>query len=133
MTEYNIIVIINSSRDKVLMCRRSHEPYKGKINFVGGHIEAGENHLSAAYRELYEETSLTGDDTELNHIIDFTYHLDGCSLEMYCGVLKRDVEVSGDENELLWVDIGEDFSDLTKFAGDGNILYMMTVIRSQYL
>lgn len=41
MNKTNIIIVLNKNRQKVLMCQRSKEPYKGKINFVGGKIFPG--------------------------------------------------------------------------------------------
>ena len=68
MRGYNIIVVYNENADKILMCKRKKEPYKGLANFVGGKIEKNENGLDAAYRELEEETTITKDDITLLHI-----------------------------------------------------------------
>ena len=38
MRGYNIIVVYNENADKILMCKRKKEPYKGLANFVGGKI-----------------------------------------------------------------------------------------------
>ena len=43
MRGYNIIVVYNENADKILMCKRKKEPYKGLANFVGGKIEKNEN------------------------------------------------------------------------------------------
>lgn len=50
MQGYNIIVVFDERRERVLLCRRRKEPYKGLLNFVGGKIEPGEEGLAAAYR-----------------------------------------------------------------------------------
>lgn len=55
------------------MCKRSREPFKGLLNLVGGKIENNEDGLSAAYREMFEETSITYNDIRLSHLMDFTY------------------------------------------------------------
>ena len=69
MRGYNIIVVYNENADKILMCKRKKDPYKGLANFVGGKIEKNENGLDAAYRELEEETTITKDDITLLHKI----------------------------------------------------------------
>ena len=69
----------------MLMCRRLKEPYMGLYNFVGGKIEKGEDGIDAAYRELWEETAVTRDDIVLTHLMDFTYHIDECYVEVYAG------------------------------------------------
>ena len=65
MKGYNVIVVFNKEADKMLMCKRIKEPYKGLSNFVGGKIEAGEDGMDAAYRELFEETSIVREDIKL--------------------------------------------------------------------
>ena len=58
MTGYNLIVVFDPTGKKVLLCKRIKEPYLGLYNFIGGHIENGETGSDAAYRELFEETSI---------------------------------------------------------------------------
>jgi len=128
-----VIWVFNSTADKVLMCKRHKEPYKGLFNLVGGKIEANEDGLTAAYRELREETGIA--DIELTHLMDFAYYSSALRpkepvrVEVYIGKLKHDVPVSGDEKELVWIDVTEDFFDMTRFAGEGNIGHIHQIIK----
>lgn len=128
MQGYNLIVVYDQAEDKILMCRRKHDPYLGMSNFVGGKIEPGEDGLTAAYRELKEETAITPEDITLTHFIDFTYHLADCYVEVYVGKLNKPVSVQGDENELYWSETDHDFFSLEKYAGEGNIGHIMVHI-----
>jgi 8-oxo-dGTP diphosphatase len=125
MQGYNVIMIYSRGLDKLLMCKRLNHPYKGLSNLVGGKIEVGETGFEAAYRELFEETSISNEDITLHHLMDFTYYLNHCYVEVYVGRLKRDVIVSGDEHPLFWSDLSEDFFDMSLFAGEGNIGHMI--------
>lgn len=53
MKTYNCIVVFNHDKTKALFCRRIKNPFKGKLNFVGGKVEAGESEEDAAYRERF--------------------------------------------------------------------------------
>lgn len=125
MQGYNAIVVFNDSADRILMCKRRKNPYKGLSNFVGGKIEENENGIDAAYRELEEETAITRNDIILSHLMDFTYTLDNCYLEIYVGKLNKSVKVSGDENELYWSGLDNNFFDASRYAGEGNIGHIM--------
>ena len=127
----NIIAVFNKDHTKVLMCKRRSDPYKGKYNFVGGKIEQGEDGISAAYRELEEETGITRRDISLIHFIDFTYHWYGIRLEFYIGRFNTDIPVHGDENDLLWIPLDSDFFDISTFAGEGNIGHMMLLVEME--
>lgn len=129
MQGYNLIVVYNKAADRLLMCRRSHDPYKGMSNFVGGKIEPGEDGLVAAYRELEEETAITSQDITLTHFIDFTYHLSDCYVEVYVGRLNKEVSVHGEENELYWSGTDCNFFDMEQYAGEGNIGHIMTHVQ----
>jgi len=129
MQGYNAIVVFNEKCDKVLMCKRSKNPYKGLSNFVGGKIEENEDGLDAAYRELEEETTITKNDIILSHLMDFTYHFGNCYLEVYVGKLNKLINVSGDENELYWSALNHNFFDVTQYAGIGNIGHIMMQIK----
>ncbi len=125
MQGYNAIVVFNEECDKMLMCKRRRNPYKGLSNFVGGKIEPNENGLDAAYRELEEETAITKNDIILSHLMDFTYHFGNCYLEVYVGKLNKKVIVNGDENDLYWSSLEHNFFDATQYAGEGNIGHIL--------
>ena len=125
MQGYNLIVVFSADGEKMLMCERKKDPYKGLKNFVGGKIESGENGIDAAYRELFEETGITRDNIGLVHLMDFTYPLDPCYVEVYAGQLKFDVSIKGEENPLFWSRLDCDFFDMREYAGEGNIGHIM--------
>lgn len=122
---YNVIMVYNESADKILMCKRLKNPYKGLNNLVGGKIELGESGLESAYRELFEETSISKNDITLHHLMDFTYYHQNCYVEVYVGKLKYEVLVSGEENQLYWSDLNHNFFDMALYAGEGNIGHMI--------
>ncbi len=131
MQGYNLIVVYNETADKVLLCKRKKNPYKGLSNFVGGKIEQGEDGMSAAYRELSEETSITARDIVLTHFMDFTYYTFDLYLEVYVGRINKPCEVVGDENELYWSPLDRDFFDTAQFAGEGNMGHILMEIDYQ--
>lgn len=129
MQGYNLIVVFSPDREKMLMCRRIKEPYKGLINFVGGKIEPGESGSHAAYRELFEETGISDRDIKLIHLMDFSYPLDPCYVEVYAGQLIHDAALKGDENPLFWSGLDCDFFDMKQYAGEGNIGHIMEHVK----
>ena len=140
MQGLNVIWVFNRTADKALFCKRRKEPYKGLYNLVGGKIEPNEDGLTASYRELREETGI--EDIKLVHLMDFTYYehphnsiffTNSCRVEVYFGKLNTDVEVSGDENDLMWLDISENFFDISRFAGEGNIGHIYEIIKQNFL
>jgi 8-oxo-dGTP diphosphatase len=130
LNSFNIIIVLHHSDEKVLMCRRSKEPYLGLYNMVGGKKEPGEAPMDGAYRELFEETGIAREKITLLHLLDFYYPLDDCEVKVYAGRLKGDVNLKEEAHSLLWVDIpGTDFFTMEKFAGEGNIGHMMEHVR----
>lgn len=129
MQGYNLVVVFTKNLSSVLLCRRKKEPYLGLSNFIGGHIEPGEDGYDAAYRELFEETSITREQIRLTHLMDFNYPLSDCYVEAYFGRLREDTTVSGDENDLYWSSPDRDFFDMNAFAGEGNMGHIMEQIR----
>lgn len=129
MQGYNVLMVYSNDIHKVLMCRRLKEPYKGLSNFVGGKIESGESGMEAAYRELLEETGIPQEAIILHHMMDYKYYLQDCYVEVYVGQLKYDVEIVGDENDLYWSGLDEDFFNMSLFAGEGNIGHMIEQVK----
>ena len=129
MKKYNVILVYNSTEDKILMCKREKEPYKGKFNLVGGKVKFGEDELHAAYRELQEETGITNDIVKLTNIMNLQYKMSDTELEVYVGKLNKDVNLVEEVNKLYWIDNKENFFDFNKFAGEGNIGHMLEQVK----
>lgn len=129
MKKYNVILIYNTSSDKILMCKRAKNPYKGLFNLPGGKIERDEIGKDSAYRELEEETGISKEDVVLHHIMDFTYYLSECELEIYAGKLNKEVRITEEVNKLHWMDLGSNFFDMSLFAGEGNIGHMVEQVK----
>ena len=129
MKQYNVIVIFNKDMNKTLMCKRTKEPYMGMYNLVGGKIEKDNDGLNEAYRELIEETNISKNDVELKHFMNIEYISFNKSLEVYYGILNKDVELVEEVNKLEWVDINDNFFDMSKYAGEGNIGHIIEEIK----
>jgi len=125
MKKLNVILVYNKEEDKILMCKREKEPYKGKFNLVGGKVEQGEDELHAAYRELQEETGITKEDIKLTNLMNFEYKMQDMELEVYVGKLDKEKKVVEEINKLYWIDKQDNFFDVEKYAGEGNIGHMM--------
>lgn len=129
MKKYNVIVIFNKEINKTLMCKRTKEPYIGMYNLVGGKIEKENDGLNEAYRELVEETNISKNDVKLKHFMNIEYVSFNKSLEVYYGTLNKEVELVEEVNKLEWVDINDNFFDMTKYAGEGNIGHIIEEIK----
>lgn len=128
MKKLNVIIVYNKEENKILMCKREKEPYKGKFNLVGGKVESNEDELSAAYRELQEETGITNNDIKLIRIMNFQYKLSDMELEVFAGKLNKEVYLIEEVNKLYWIDKTENFFDFDKYAGEGNIGHMLAQV-----
>jgi 8-oxo-dGTP diphosphatase len=129
MKKYNVIVIFDKNFEKTLMCKRTKDPYMGLYNFVGGKIEKENDGLNEAYRELVEETNISKNDVELKHFMNIEYVSFNKSLEVYYGTLNKEVELVEEVNKLEWVDINDNFFDMTRYAGEGNIGHIIEEIK----
>ena len=127
MQKYNLIMVLNKEKTDLLMCFRTKDPYKGLYNLPGGKIDAGENHVESAYRELFEETGITKEDINLIKYIDYIWHPVNMSMDVTFGVLSEDVELVEELHPLHWISLEENFFDMTKFAGEGNIGHMVEI------
>ena len=129
MRKLNLIIVFNNDLSEALFCIRAKEPYKGMYNFVGGKVEEGETNEEAAYRELYEETGISRNDIELDHFMDLNYFKYENNLQVYYGILKKEVTLVEERNKLEWVPINEELLNTKKFAGNYNIPHMITQIK----
>ena len=130
MKKYNVIVVFNQNLDQTLMCKRTKEPYINMYNLVGGKIEKDNYGLNEAYRELEEETGITKTDISLIHFMNLTYVKWNKELEVYYGILNKDIDLIEEVNKLEWVSIKDNFFDMNKYAGEGNIGHIIEEIKN---
>lgn len=128
MKVVNIIIVFDVDEKNVLMCHRQKDPYKGLYNFVGGKKELNETDFEAAYRELEEESAISSKDIIINPLFTTRYYQDNVELQVYYGTLKHPINLKEEAHPLVWMSINEDFSNSSKFAGQGNIKHMMAMI-----
>lgn len=116
------VLIFIFHQDRVLLIRDPHhKKWQGKYNALGGHIEFGEDILTAAKRELQEEAGITGIDLRYIGTISIDVEPElGISLSLFKGDPANDEVHSSCEGEVSWLklmdidqrDVLEDLNDL---------------------
>ena len=129
MKKMNVIVVFDNKIENVLLCKRTKEPYIGMYNLVGGKIEKENDGLNEAYRELEEETNIKKKDIDLIHFMNLTYTKWNKELEVYYGILKNEVELIEEVNKLEWISVNDNFFDMNRYAGEGNIGHIIEEIK----
>ena len=129
MKKMNVIVVFDNKLENTLMCKRTKEPYMGMYNLVGGKIEKENDGLNEAYRELEEETNIKKKDIDLIHFMNLTYTKWNKELEVYYGILNKEVTLVEEVNKLEWVPINDNFFDMNRYAGEGNIGHIIEEIK----
>lgn len=129
MEKYNLVMVLNEKETHMLMCLRTKDPYIGLYNLPGGKIDKGEDHVESAYRELLEETGISKEDINLIKYIDFTWHPVNMSMDVTFGILNKDVELVEELHPLHWISLEENFFDMTRFAGEGNLGHMVEIYK----
>ena len=127
MTRISVIAVFGLD-DKMLLCKRQKAPYKGLYDVVGGRAEASEDDLSCAYRELCEETGITGQDIFLHHVMGIDYPLSGICVQVYFGKLNKEVTLLEEINPLVWMDTNQNFWDPAIFSGEGYLAQVLAEI-----
>jgi len=103
-----VLIFLTRGRE-ILMIKGSPTKrlWADKYNGIGGHVEQGESVISAACRELQEETGVNGVDLELTAIITIdTGEKSGIGMFVFRGSLTEDAVLDlhpSQEGTLEWV------------------------------
>jgi len=124
--EATVAFLFTADLQEVLMLHRAKEPYAGKYNGVGGHVEEGEDPMSAAVREIREETGITA-------VHDFRQSMtvsypSGWTLHVFHGWIAEKPFFSfyTPDGDFVWRST-KDMLDMhdPDIAGDGNVAYFI--------
>ncbi len=101
------VLIFSMREEKILLIKGSPQKklWPNLYNGIGGHIEKGENILSAAKREFFEETGLRLLNPRLRAVvtIDTKKNL-GIGLFVFTGETDSSIPTPSSEGVLEWVD-----------------------------
>jgi 8-oxo-dGTP diphosphatase len=122
--------------DDVLLIRRGQHKrlFPGKVNGVGGHVEAGEDVAASAAREIFEETGLEVRDLWLAGVVHVDGRLGqadalpdgfmpGVMVFVFTAQAHDRAVCASEEGELLWVP-STDIYGLDWVDGDPRLLLL---------
>ena len=122
--DYINIVVLNEMRKAMIVTGYKHGLGKSSWQVTGGYMEAGEDPLQTAKRELLEETGYASDEwTHLGHfVVDANRHI-GTGHFFLAQSAKQVAEPDHDDLEefdITWVSLTE----LRKALSDGRVVGM---------
>ena len=102
------LIFIFNRQSQVLLIHgaKNKRLWAGLYNGIGGHVEAGEDILESAQRELFEETGIRGISLDLcgQIMIDVKPGI-GVGVFLFRGVYEGQKLMASEEGELEWVSL----------------------------
>ncbi|MBN1435036.1 bifunctional hydroxymethylpyrimidine kinase/phosphomethylpyrimidine kinase [Candidatus Fermentibacterales bacterium] len=100
------LLLLDASRDSVLLVRRAIQPGRGMLSLPGGFLERGETIEQCARRELLEETGLEAGELALETVeSDRTAYGDIVLVAMRSSTWNGEAAPGDDASEVIWTRI----------------------------
>ena len=102
------LIFVFNSEGQVLLLKGAQDKkiWAGSYNGIGGHVEAGEDVLTSARRELLEEAGLSGAGLQLcGQVMVEVDHQHGIALFIFKGHYDGGELKPSDEGDLEWIDL----------------------------
>jgi 8-oxo-dGTP diphosphatase len=103
-------LIFIRNHDEILLIKGAADKkiWPGLYNGIGGHIERGEDILTAAKRELFEESSIQNIDLELRAVIIIDVEEEtGISMFVFSGQTNSTQTINSEEGALEWIKLDQ--------------------------
>ncbi len=137
---YTVVLLFNKDGSKVLLQKKDRTDFAGKLNGVGGKLEADEDTIDGAFREVEEETSICREDILIFKWLGTLTLPEQCDsynydrypqLWFYGGVVKDETlahKPDTETEEINWYELKDNnpITDL-ELAGDGNLPYFIGI------
>lgn len=114
--------------NEILLVQRGKLPLRGVWSLPGGHIEPGETILTAAHRELAEETGIEANLRGVADVVDVIHRNDDGSLRVhyvltvfYGTWLAGDAKAASDAMDTRWI-LPERIDELTTTDGASRLV-----------
>jgi len=129
----NICLIFNEKFTKVILIKRIKDPFKGKLNGIGGKLNYRESSLKGMLREIKEELGVA---MKKEHLKKFCVVDDGLYImDVYlCKINEEFLKLPLDTKEGLidWYEIKDVCSNDECLAGNGFLMYIFHNIEEKW-
>ena len=125
------VVIVHGKSEKQICqyiknkLRLKMEIYSDKNGEKAIQITSLKNTLNNKIFKSFKNFIKTYEDIKLTNLMNFEYKVQDMELELYVGKLNKEKKLVEEVNKLYWIDKKDNFFDVEKYAGEGNIGHMV--------
>ena len=85
--------------------------------------------MAEHYKSLATMINISREDISLIHFMNMEYIVFDKTIEVYYVILNNAVDLVEEVNKLEWVDVNDNFFDMSRYAGEGNVGHIIEEIK----